>query len=622
MSAEEFVRRLKMSTGQHDVHYAFWLGAGCSISAGIPGAASLVAERWLPQLQQVKGVSDEDFENWVKDAFPGYDSQDPAAHYGTVMEELFIQPEARQREVEALCDGRYPGFGYAVLAALLARRDGLFNVGLTTNFDDLIADAMYVFTEARPLVIPDEALASFIRPTRLRPLVIKVHGDHRLSPRNTETETETLKQGISESIANLLHDRGVIFVGYGGNDKGIAELLTALPAQALPLGIWWVSRKEPHGVLRKWLSGRNAIWIESPGFEELMLLFQSEFEIDHPTPGKFDRLFAGYLDTYRELKKRVGRIPDSDPQASSLKNAAERADASATDWSAILLQASRIEEQDPDQAEELYRRGIQEFPRAVALQTALGALLMWRGRPGSGLEVADKAAQIDPENAQVIRLRGYALADNRRFDESAEELGRLAQLLPESALTQADYGLALVMNGQTQMAEAQLKATLDRQPSTAAEMEMTALLLDELEEHVRAQEFHRKVLKERANGVNPHANYARCLIGLGLSREAREEAKKALDLAPSEMWPTLTEILFYILVTGTKKEREHALRRLKGLLTSGARSPSWNLKSVVRFGQAENVEHAKWLEPLAEVINGEKGLEVLEGWPAWRELKS
>src|SRR5262249_48920896 len=162
------------------------------------------------------------------------------------------------------CEMRYPGFGYAVLGALLGRDDGLFNVALTTNFDDLIADAMYLFTEARPLVIPDESLAGFIRPTRTRPLVVKVHGDHRLSPHTPPAETARLKEGISDGIGNLLYDRGLIFVGYGGGDEGIADLLSGLPARALPHGVWWVSRKQPDGVLASWLRSRDAVWVESP----------------------------------------------------------------------------------------------------------------------------------------------------------------------------------------------------------------------------------------------------------------------------------------------------------------------------------------------------------------------
>ncbi len=49
ISAEEFVRRLKDQINQ-DSKLVFFLGAGCSISSGIPGAGDLV-KSWLPRLK-------------------------------------------------------------------------------------------------------------------------------------------------------------------------------------------------------------------------------------------------------------------------------------------------------------------------------------------------------------------------------------------------------------------------------------------------------------------------------------------------------------------------------------------------------------------------------------------
>jgi protein O-mannosyl-transferase len=63
--------------------------------------------------------------------------------YGEVIDQLFFQPEERQREIEALCDGSFPAFGYAVLSGMMTLDGGRCNVALTTNFDDLIADALF-----------------------------------------------------------------------------------------------------------------------------------------------------------------------------------------------------------------------------------------------------------------------------------------------------------------------------------------------------------------------------------------------------------------------------------------------------------------------------------------------
>lgn len=622
MPAEEFVRRLNLSAGQYDTHYAFWIGAGCSISSGIPGAASLVSDRWLPQLQQVRGASELNAAQWAREAIPGHDPDDPGASYGTVMEELFIQPEARQREVEALCDGRFPGFGYAVLAALLARSDGLFNVALTTNFDDLIADAMYVFTEARPLVIPDEALAGFIRPTRMRPLVVKVHGDHRLSPRNTQTETATLKRGISEGIGDLLHDRGVIFVGYGGNDRGISELLHSLPAQALPLGVWWVSRTEPTGVLRDWLEARDAIWVVAPGFDELMLLFQSEFDIPHPKPTKFERLFESYLATFRDLEKRVGRIPDSDPQASSLKGATARAEAVATDWSAVLLQANRIEEEDPDQAEQIYLQGIEEFPRVVFLSQAFAQFLLERGDFTQAITVSENALEQDPENSSLLRIYGHAVAEAGDIDLALETFARRVELAPENLAARADYGIWLVLCGNTADAQKQLDLILEYQPSTSPEFALVAVLLDELEEHEEAAIFHRRAIDLIPENANAHANYARCLIALKRLSEAEQEVDLTLALISPIAVSTLLEALFYKFVMslfkGEEDEANEILAQMRHHLEGGDRCPIWNFKPVIDFALDVHIPDADWIGPLAEVAGGTSELNTLRTWGRWQ----
>ena len=625
MPAEEFARRLALSAGHHDTHYAFWIGAGCSISSGIPGAATLVSDRWLPQLQQVRGASGRDLDEWAGEMFPGYDSGNPAAMYGAVMEELFIQPEARQREVEALCDGRFPGFGYAVLAALLARQDGLFNVALTTNFDDLIADAMYVFTEARPLVIPDEALAGFIRPTRMRPLVVKVHGDHRLSPRNTQTETATLKKGISEGIGDLLHDRGVIFVGYGGNDRGISELLHALPSQALPLGVWWVSRSEPSGVLRDWLEERHAIWVESPGFDELMLLFQSEFEIPHPKETKFERLFGSYLSTYRELEKRVGRIPDSDPQASSLKDAAAKTEAAATDWSAVLFQANRIQDEEPDRAEQIYKQGIEDFPRAAILSTAFGQFLLEKGDFKQATAVSGRGLELDPGNEWLLQIYGHAAAASGDSAAASEAFLKRVELAPNDMVARADYGIWLVRNHLVDQAREELDQILEHQPSRGAEFALLAVLLDELGDHTQATIFHLRAIDAIPENANVHANYARCLLALGRPTEARELVREALALSSPIAVATQIESLFYELVIclflKEEEEAKAALQQLKHRLLNGQRCPTWNFGSVTGFAAGSGMSEHRWIELLANVIEGNGDPSQLEGWPRWQTLQ-
>jgi len=146
ISIEEFARRLKATTAAADKRFAFFLGAGCSVSSGVPDAGTLVRENWLPRLRDLRAPARKDLDTWAGETLDNYDPQCPAVAYGQVIDQLFFQPEERQREIESLCDGRFPGFGYAVLSGLVTLEGGRFNVVLTTNFDNLIADALYLFT--------------------------------------------------------------------------------------------------------------------------------------------------------------------------------------------------------------------------------------------------------------------------------------------------------------------------------------------------------------------------------------------------------------------------------------------------------------------------------------------
>ena len=98
MQVEHFVRHFKRMLQQQEGNFAFFLGAGCSISSGIPGARKLV-EDWLPQLYEEMASDGESYEAWVEKELPAHESENPAASYAAVMRRLFRQPPQRQPPV-------------------------------------------------------------------------------------------------------------------------------------------------------------------------------------------------------------------------------------------------------------------------------------------------------------------------------------------------------------------------------------------------------------------------------------------------------------------------------------------------------------------------------------------
>lgn len=264
--------------------YVFFLGAGCSISSGIPAAGRLTSQ-WVEKLASEYGKP-------AQELVPGYDPDNPAASYGPVIDEYFQSAELRQEEIERICDGKIPGFGYVMLAMLMSHNPYRADFGavITTNFDDLVADAFHFNTTTRPLVIGHPALAAFVKPYRQTPTILKAHGDRRLEPLNTSKETLALTESMQKAFATLADHRSLIFVGYGGNDVGVATALSSLS----PRRLYWINTDPPGAAIRTFLEKNRYIRVEHRDFDDLMLAIQHKFELSHPHRDRFGKVIEEY----------------------------------------------------------------------------------------------------------------------------------------------------------------------------------------------------------------------------------------------------------------------------------------------------------------------------------------
>ena len=75
--------------------------------------------------------------------------------------------------LERTLERAQPSLGYYPLAALLANTRN--NLVITTNFDSLVEDALFIYTDKRPIVISHELLAQYINFNTSRPIIAKLH---------------------------------------------------------------------------------------------------------------------------------------------------------------------------------------------------------------------------------------------------------------------------------------------------------------------------------------------------------------------------------------------------------------------------------------------------------------
>lgn len=479
-----------------DSRFAFFLGAGCSISSGIPGAGTLV-RNWLPKLKKLRTGSEDNLEEWVKKEFPKYDGDNPALLYGEVIEKLFLTPQERQREIERLIEEKDPGFGYAVLAQIISNRDygRHFNVVLSTNFDDMVADALYLYTNKKPLVISHDSLIGFVKISRTRPLVIKLHGDARLTPRNTTLETKELNDAVKKVLSNLLLETGLIFIGYGANDKSIANILDELPKDALPWGIYWVHNDMPKSDIGKWLENRKGVWVKHLDFDELMLLIWSQFELKEPDWKRFDKLSTSYLESFKKLQDKVKTQPDPNKKT-ILEEAVQKAVSKSESWWSVALEADKYAKTDSEKADQIYQEGLRTFTSDANLLDSYAVFLYnIRKDYDKAEEYYERAVEADPKHA--VNLGNYALLlDNIRkdYDKAEEYYKRAVEANPNNAINLGSYAVFLYnIHKDYDKAEEYYKRAIEADPNNAINLGNYALLLENIRKNYEgAQRYNNR----------------------------------------------------------------------------------------------------------------------------------
>lgn len=398
-------------------------------------------------------------EEWAKPRYESFDEDQLALLYGAVIDELFPLARERQQEVERITAGKEPSIGYALLAVLMAHEEygERTNIVFTTNFDDLMADSLYLLTMKKPLVVVHESLAPYVRPSRSRPLIVKLHGDARLAPRNTSVETANLDDELQRRIMLLLQSSGLVFCGYGGNDHSIARLIRSAPPDAFPLGVYWVGIEMPTGPVGAALQERTEVFHVPQGdFDALMIDVADALDLNLPG---FDR-WRSLFETYNQALAKQAKAAEAAEQPQQRKTA-ERL-RTRLDASKLAADALAAAKSDPDRADELYRQAVDIDPNnAHNLGSYAWFLHSARRDLDRTEELYRKAIVIDPSNEANVGNYALFLHEVRRdFERAEEQYRRAIALNPSDAHSHCNFAQLLFLQRRDNEAVEQVDTAL------------------------------------------------------------------------------------------------------------------------------------------------------------------
>ncbi len=620
-----------------DRAFAFILGAGASHSSGIPIGGELV-NRWLLELQkrlmpETEQQSIRDWANAENLNIDGFEYSRAAEFYPQVYSRRFYgDPEEGYAHLEAVMEGKDPSFGYSVLAQIMASTQ--HRVAITTNFDNLIADAIAIYAKVHPFVCGHESLTRFVRVRMRRPLVAKIHRDLLMAPFSQPGEIAQIAPEWGEALRALFKDFIPIFIGYGGNDGSLMGFLEALnPGEIIGRSLWCYREQDglPNCRIRNLVAQHHGALIPILGFDEFMLLLGEKLGFGL-LGDNIERLAKERADLYQsqvgEIKERLGRLAQNEESRDAAKAVKEalvstlNREAGPRQWLYKALLQSGTEDR-----KQLYEEGLLEYPYN------LGLLISYAQFAASELkdlrkaeELYDQALEKYPEDEKTLMSAAqFSTFRMPNYDKAKSLLEKAIVLNPENSVAFSNLGLVLMFMESESEAELSYRRALELNPTNAKAMSNLAALLHRRNKYDEAESFFRKSVELDPQNRALITNLALFLFERGQVEESRQLAAMAWNLPDRELDRFSARLMFLhaSIIQLEGRDNLEPLGRLKYLLSIGfpRGGTTWYFDNIMKLLNSKlSQDDLEFYKALAKAISEPSKVEDLEAFESWKRV--
>lgn len=284
LSLDAFVRSVGV---RRATPHALFLGAGASVSSGIPSAQACIWE-WKRNLFLTNNPGLEDqfaelslpsvrrrIQKWL-DGQGTFPMEGEAGEYGFYIRACFPIADDRRAYFQEKVRCAQPHIGYRLLCHL--SQADLIRTVWSTNFDGLPARAAANFSLS-PLEVGIDTQGRLPRQAGKGELLcVSLHGDYRYDElKNTPEELQRQEKALREALIEEMRQRPLIVCGYSGRDHSIMEALSAACSESGTGALYWCGYGDgeipaPVAALlaHARAQGRQAYFVPALGFDDLM----------------------------------------------------------------------------------------------------------------------------------------------------------------------------------------------------------------------------------------------------------------------------------------------------------------------------------------------------------------
>lgn len=549
-----------------DKRFCFILGSGASVESDIPSGnilemdwmnclLGLKDDRGTPPMdpdatrelaknlfeeKEIKHTFEEMEAAFQKAKSEGKNSLSSDYYFDLYKLRFHPDPQDGYRYLEALMERKEPSPGYRALALLLTKTNR-HNLVITTNFDNLTEDALFLHTDYRPLVISHEALAEYIQFNTRRPIIVKVHRGLMYDPFNSPKTTDHLEKEWHKALEYAFQTYTPVVVGYGGGDE---SLMSFLKETNFPNGIYWCYREasgEPDEKIKNFLVDKKGFLVKTLGFDALMYTIGSSLYADEVAlvntqeylEDQCRKRTETYFTKVKKVEKEISEQTGTAPSATTHKKEEEASTAEQplTYWDHFDRAYEAAKKGDHDTA-------IQEYTLAIAKDQTRPVAYNNRGYSYYILEQYEqsiqdytKAIELDPNFPLAYINRGISYRNLKQYEQAIQDYVKVIELDPNDTTAYYNRGNNYRYLKQYEEAIQDYNKAIELDPNYAVAYNNRGYTYYNLEQYEQAIEDYCKAIELNPNYALAYRNRAISYRKLGKLDRAEADESKARELA-------------------------------------------------------------------------------------------
>ena len=569
LSAKRLSSLIKELTENSEQRFCFILGSGASVESGIPSGSTLEMQ-WMDCLMGELGdrgifAMDEDetrrlaghlyAEKKIEHEFDEIEKAWQCAkkesrpisseYYFDIYKLRFhANPRGGYNYLEKIMERCDPSLGYHTLAKLLTENNQ-HNLVITTNFDSLVEDALFLYTDKKPLVVSHESLVDYMDANVQRPIVAKVHRGLMYAPFNSPETTNELKSEWRTALNHALNTYTPIVIGYAGGDHSLMSFLEDDHTD-MRKGVYWCYRGKldssdlPEEKIQRFVEKRNGYFVAIDGFDALMVEIGKTMYGDAIRPSltaeHLKKMYDKRVQQYNQQWEKLNTKPEIQEALKEMNKAEQREEEerekeqtlTAWDYSRRGNRA-RGEGRQQDAVDE-YSKAIEIDPENAAAYNNRGKAYRDLGHPEEAIKDYNKAIELDPNNAVAYNNRGNAYRDLGHPEEAIKDHDKAIELDPNYAYAYNNRGNAYSDLGHPEEAIKDYDKAIELDPNYAAAYNNRGVAYKDFKKYAKAIEDYTRAIQLNPEYKKAYLNRARAYSAIGEEALAEADRKKAKEL--------------------------------------------------------------------------------------------